>query len=120
MPVSAEHIARHGGGLQLTSVYRALESLEEIGIVRHVHLGHGPGLYALTGGDEREYLTCERCERVTAVSASELDGVRGAIEAGFGYRARFTHFPIVGLCADCAATAASPEQAVGRPHIHRH
>ena len=51
------------------SVYRALEYLEELGVVRHVHLGHGPGLYALTGGGEREYLVCERCDRVTALEA---------------------------------------------------
>lgn len=100
-PISAEDIAG-SGALQPTSVYRTLESLEQIGIVRHIHLGHGPGLYALTGGDEREYLTCERCHRITAVDADALDGVRAAIERDFGYRARFTHFPIVGTCAACA------------------
>ncbi len=75
--------------------------------MRHVHLGHGPGLYALTGGGEREYLVCERCDRVTALGAERLDGVREAIEREFGYRARFSHFPIVGLCADCAAATAA-------------
>ena len=62
-----------------------------------------PGLYALTGGAEREYLACERCDRVTALDAEQLDEVRALIEREFGYRARFSHFPIVGLCADCAA-----------------
>ena len=52
-PVRAEAIA---GGLDgrlpdsdLASVYRNLDTLEEIGLVRHFHLGHGPGLYALAG-----------------------------------------------------------------------
>jgi len=27
-----------------TTVYRNLEALERHGLVRHVHLGHGPGL----------------------------------------------------------------------------
>ena len=99
-PLPAEAVAP---GLDRASVYRALEYLEELGVVRHVHLGHSPGLYALTGGAEREYLTCERCHRITALEAERLDAVRALIEAEFGYRARFSHFPIVGLCADCAA-----------------
>jgi Fur family ferric uptake transcriptional regulator len=99
-PLPADAVAP---GLDRASVYRALEYLEELGVVRHVHLGHGPGLYALTGGEEREYLVCERCDRVRVVGAGELDDVRAAIERDFGYRARFSHFPVVGLCADCAA-----------------
>ena len=99
-PLPADAVAP---GLDRASVYRALEYLEELGVVRHVHLGHGPGLYALTGGAEREYLVCERCNRVEAVDAEQLDGVRRQIARDFGYRARFSHFPIVGLCADCAA-----------------
>ena len=106
-PVSAEYIAGGAGGrgtrLEPTSVYRNLEHLEAMGIVRHVHLGHGPGLYALIGQGEREYLVCERCNRVTPVEPERLNGVRAMIEDEFGYRARFGHFPIYGLCAECAA-----------------
>ena len=98
-PLPADAVAP---GLDRASVYRALEYLEQLGVVRHVHAGHGPGLYALTGDGEREYLACERCRRVTAVDRERLDPVRDAIAAEFGYRARFTHFPIVGLCPDCA------------------
>jgi Fur family ferric uptake transcriptional regulator len=109
-PVTAEAVAGGLDGrtepLEPASVYRALEYLESLGVVRHVHAGHGPGLYALTGQGEREYLACERCKRVTAVPSEQLDAVRAAIEREFGYRARFTHFPIVGLCATCAAGEA--------------
>jgi hypothetical protein len=31
-----------------------------------------------------------------------LDGVRAAVLEASGYTARFTHFPVVGLCPDCA------------------
>ena len=54
-PMSAEQLAR-GLSLDLTSVYRNLETLEHHGIARHVHLGHGPSLYTLVGRGEREYL----------------------------------------------------------------
>ena len=39
--------AAAGPASDLASVYRNLEHLEELGVVRHVHFGHGPGLYAL-------------------------------------------------------------------------
>src|SRR6202046_2756004 len=57
-PVSAEYVARRLH-VDLSSVYRNLELLESHGLVRHVHLGHGPGLYALRGDGEQEYLYCE-------------------------------------------------------------
>ncbi len=113
-PIAAERIAQ-GRALELTSVYRTLESLEQMGVVAHVHLGHGPGLYGLTGGTEREYLVCERCNAVKSVPATQLDAVRAQIAVAFGYRARFGHFPIVGLCPACAA--GDPH---GHPGLHTH
>jgi Fur family ferric uptake transcriptional regulator len=103
-PVSAQEIARDSGMPEAdpSSVYRNLERLEELGVIRHVHLGHGPSRYMLVGGGEREFLLCERCGRVRSVDPADLDPVRARIEADFGYRARFGHFPIVGLCADCS------------------
>lgn len=100
-PVSAERIAR-GLTMDPASVYRNLETWERHGIVRHVHLGHGPGLYELVGLGEREYLYCERCEAVQGVDPGQLDEVRALVAHRFGHQARFTHFPIVGLCAGCA------------------
>lgn len=103
-PVSADQIA---GALKLdlTSVYRNLEVLEQHGLARHVHLGHGPGLYALLVRGEREFLHCERCHAVAALAPAELDPVRDAIRERFGYEARFTHFPITGVCPACRAHA---------------
>jgi Fur family ferric uptake transcriptional regulator len=109
-PVSAEYVADGLGGRltrsDLTSVYRNLETLEELGVVNHVHMGHGPGLYALAGEGEREYLVCERCNRVRGVDPAELDPVRERIRETFGYEARFSHFPILALCPSCAAAEA--------------
>jgi Fur family ferric uptake transcriptional regulator len=102
--VSAEYIAAGtdtGVAIELTSVYRNLEQLEELGVVRHLHVGHGPGLYGLVGSEEREYLVCERCGRVDVADAKQLDRVRREISEAFGYEARFTHFPIHGFCGDC-------------------
>ncbi len=101
-PVSAVHLARTLS-IDESSVYRNLEVLERHGLIRHVHLGHGPGLYALVGREEVEYLYCERCAKVTVVTPDQLDPVRNNIRKRFGYEARFTHFAIVGLCEHCTA-----------------
>jgi Fur family transcriptional regulator, ferric uptake regulator len=100
-PVSAEHLAT-ALALDVTSVYRNLEALEQHGLARHVHLGHGPGLYALIGRGEREFLSCERCGAVQALTPDQLDPVREQIKHRFGYEVRFTHFAIIGLCPACA------------------
>ena len=105
-PVSAEAIA---GGLHgrvppsdLASVYRNLETLEQLGLIRHVHFGHGAGRYELVPDDGHEYLACEHCGAHVAVSPAALDDVRDAVRQRFGWEAGFTHFPLVGACPACA------------------
>ncbi len=110
-PVSADQLAEGLAGRitrsDLTSVYRNLETLEQLGIVRHVHLGHGPGLYTLAESSEREYLLCESCDAVQVVEPGSLERARAAIEEALGFRARFSHFPIVGLCSTCLERSES-------------
>lgn len=104
-PLTAERIASGLDGrlaaLELPSVYRNLETFEQIGLVRHVHLGHGAGRYALARAGEREYVLCEACGDASAVDPAELDAVRAAVRKATGLEARFSHFPIVGVCAGC-------------------
>lgn len=120
-PITAEQIADGLAGRlprsDLASVYRNLETLEEVGLIRHFHLGHGPGLYAPTGTGEREYLVCDSCGAITAVDAEEMEPVRALIEERFGYEARFSHFPILGLCAQCAR-AEPPHSPTERRQAH--
>lgn len=104
-PMTAERLADVVGGqtgTDVASIYRNLETLEEVGLVRHFHLGHSPGLYVLAGSGIHEYLVCASCQRIHAVDPDELDTVRGVLRARFGWEAHFTHDPIVGLCPACA------------------
>jgi Fur family ferric uptake transcriptional regulator len=118
-PVSAPSLAQ-SLSLEESSVYRNLEVLERHGLTRHVHLGHGPGLHALVGRDEGEYLYCERCSTVTLLGPEELDPVREHIQRQFGHTARFTHFAIVGLCELCTAQAPSTAVDADAHHHGRH
>jgi Fur family ferric uptake transcriptional regulator len=105
-PVTADEIAGGFGGrlpcLDAASVYRTLELLERVGLARHVHLGHGPGRYAPASAAERDYFVCERCDEVRAADPRALEPVREAIATAFGWRVRFNHFPLAGLCPGCA------------------
>jgi Fur family ferric uptake transcriptional regulator len=103
-PVSAVHLAQ-ALFIDESSVYRNLDVFEGHGVVRHVHLGHGPGLYVLLGRGETEYAYCSRCSKVTAIAPDELQGVREAIKRSTGYETRFTHFAIVGVCETCSVQA---------------
>ena len=118
-PISADEIAEGVAGRlprsDLASVYRNLELLESVGLVRHRHLGHGPGLYSPTGVGEQEYLVCDSCSNVVAVERSELDPVRDYVRQRFGYEAAFSHFPILGLCAECTREESlAPTREDGR------
>ncbi len=105
-PISAEEIADGLGGSMtqsdIASVYRNLDTLGELGLVRHFHAGHGPGRYVLEGFGEREYLACESCGELESVEPAALDRVRTAVRDVSGFEAHFSHFPIVGLCPACA------------------
>ena len=108
-PLSAEDLALRLD-LVPTSVYRNLETLERHGLLRHVHLGHGPGLYALIGRGEREYIHCPSCGTTRTVRPELLDPVRTHIRRRFGYEVRFTHFALMGECLAC--------QETGTGHAH--
>ena len=69
-PLSAEELAGDG---DVASAYRNLEVLEGLGLVRHVHLGHGPGRYQ-PAGRPREFVVCESCGEAAPLLA------RGAVE----------------------------------------
>jgi Fur family transcriptional regulator, ferric uptake regulator len=106
-PLSAREISSgpDGGsiGLDLASVYRNLEILEEHGLVHQIQAGRGPGRYVLAGGVDREYLACDRCGAIADVDPDEMDSVRTVIRERYGYEVTFRHVPMVGLCRQCLA-----------------
>jgi Fur family ferric uptake transcriptional regulator len=112
-PVSAEEIAAGVGGRvppsDLASVYRNLETLEALGLVRHMHLGHGPGRYAPSGRRD-ELAVCERCGACAALPAASVSAIRAAVRGAVGFEARFDHFPLAGLCPACAGSCETNER----------
>jgi Fur family ferric uptake transcriptional regulator len=109
-PVTAESIAAGLGGRlppsDLASVYRNLDVLEQQGFVRHLHLGHGAGLYARAEKGEREYVVCERCGRLETLDPDARERIRLEVRRSSGFEARFDHFPLPGLCPRCVSAGA--------------
>jgi Fur family ferric uptake transcriptional regulator len=96
-PLSAEALA---GDADLASAYRNLETLEGVGLVRHLHLGHGPGRYALR--ERGPWAACEACGHHAPLPDGLARRLRLLVREATGLDAGFDHFPILGLCPECA------------------
>jgi len=83
-----------------STVYRCLETLGELGIVEHAHLGHGPAVYHLAD-DTHQHLVCESCGSVLEVPAEVFAVTDARLRDEFGFTATLGHFAIVGRCAAC-------------------
>jgi len=100
---TAEELAESLDDVHVSTVYRTLGLLEEIGVVRHIHLSHGPAIYERTAvsGDIR-HLVCESCGRHVAVPRRVFDTARRALERDYDFVLDGSHFAIVGRCRSCA------------------
>lgn len=96
----AAEVQRRFPSVNISTVYRTLEALEELGVIDHVHLGHGRAVYHLSDEDH-QHLVCERCGAVTELQSSKLRPLIKAIERDHGFEVDRRHFAIVGLCRGC-------------------
>ena len=105
--VTAEDIAttvqQSSPEVHLSTVYRTLESLEGLGVVDHVHLGHGRAVYHLAE-NRHHHLVCESCNAVVHLPRDVYDELAQAIEQRYRFALRQHHFALIGLCEDCRAT----------------
>ncbi len=101
----AEQVALTNPSVHKSTVYRTLDALTELGLVEHVHLGHGRAVYHLAGDDDL-HLLCDRCGAVAHIGADVLDPSRAAIEADTGFVLEAGHFALPGLCQTCAVDRA--------------
>lgn len=85
-----------------STVYRFLEDLERLGIVDHVHLGHGPAVYHFAD-DTHHHLVCESCGLVVELPDRTLEEFREALRLELGFKTEFRHFALPGRCRACSA-----------------
>ena len=85
-----------------STIYRNLTTLEELGVIEHVHLGHGPSTYHLTE-DGHQHLLCDRCGKVIEVPDGTFAPLAGQLADEYGFHIYPRHFAIMGLCRRCHA-----------------
>ena len=102
--LTAEELATRVQGAQpdvhLSTIYRSLDALEQLGLVDHVHLGHGRAVYHLTD-DPHQHLVCEECGVVIEVPDSMFGELSHELMSEYGFALRPNHFAVLGRCAAC-------------------
>jgi len=91
-----------GPGLAPSTVYRALEALESLGVVAHTHLDHRAPSYHLADHATHIHLVCRRCGRVDECPESLAGDFVGNVLAANGFVADVTHMAVHGECAACS------------------
>jgi Fur family peroxide stress response transcriptional regulator len=95
-----ESLQNHIPGLSRTTVYRVLEKLVALGVIRRLH---HPGSSARFDGEARRHhhLVCRACERVIDVHSRNLDDLKLAPRPRQGFEIEDYSVHFVGVCPDC-------------------
>ena len=94
-------------GVNISTVYRTLELLEQLGLVTHTHLGHGAPSYHLAAEAEHVHLVCRECGRVVQLGPSAVAPLVTALRAGQDFETDVRHLTVFGRCGDCRKGQAS-------------
>jgi len=89
--------------VHLSTIYRCLETLEELAVIDHVHLGHGRAVYHLAD-EAHQHLMCDVCAKVIEVPDALFASLSDRLRTDYGFTIQPRHFALLGRCADCAAT----------------
>lgn len=98
-------VARTAAGVNITTIYRTLELLEELGLVTHAHLSHGAPTYHAVGEDQHAHLVCRVCGHVDEVTPGSLEPLARTLATEHGFIIDIGHVALFGLCAACGAQA---------------
>jgi Fur family ferric uptake transcriptional regulator len=96
-------VRKTASGVNISTVYRTLELLEELGLVQHTHLGHGAPPYSVATDDDHVHLVCRDCGGVDEVASEVVEDVVRRLSAERGFTVDVGHFAVFGRCRACAA-----------------
>jgi Fur family transcriptional regulator, ferric uptake regulator len=102
-------VRRQSAAVNVSTVYRNLEVLEEIGLVRHAHLSDRAPTYHSNTGRAHFHLVCRNCHRVTSVDPDMALTFVTALRHQWGFDADLGHLTVHGRCVDCPESARSSE-----------
>lgn len=98
-------------GVHRATVYRALTTLGEFGLVSHTHVAGSATIYhlVLPGQDRPEpghaHVQCTTCNRIIDIDESALEPLARTLRKDIGFRVDAHHAAFLGTCAECAITS---------------
>ncbi|MCC6178770.1 MAG: transcriptional repressor [Chloroflexi bacterium] len=95
--------------VNISTVYRTLELLQDLGLVTHTHFDDGIAQYHLASDAGHQHLICRRCGYEREIDVRELDQLDRHLRERYGFQADLAHFAIVGTCARCSTELVRPD-----------
>jgi len=94
-------VSEVAAGVNITTVYRTLELLEELGLVTHAHLSHGAPTFHPVGESQHVHLVCQACGGVIELPSGFLSPLAKALDSERGFLLDIGHVALFGVCAHC-------------------
>ena len=85
-----------------STVYRTLDVLEDLGLVRHAHGADGREEFHVLPEREHGHLTCTDCGSAWEIDAAEARGLLDGLAQSRGFVVDLSHLSVLGRCAQCA------------------
>lgn len=99
----ARRVVEFAPSVHLTSVYRTVKALTGLGVVQHVHLGHGGTAYHLIDlGERHAHAQCRVCGGVWDLPLDLMDQVADALRRDLSFELDPSHAALSGVCSACA------------------
>ena len=93
------------------TVYRTLDLLCELGLIRPVFLGTGAGHYILLDGGSHHHLICNQCHRVIDFDRCGAMDLAEQIGRQLNFQVQSHLLEVYGLCEECSAAAERGDPA---------
>lgn len=90
-----------------STVYRTLDALEELGLVRHGHGADGREEFHVQPAAEHGHRYCAACGGSWEIRGAEAAAVRTAFDSAAGFEVDLSHVTIVGRCRGCRAAGTA-------------
>ncbi|HEY0953047.1 transcriptional repressor [Nocardioides sp.] len=90
--------------VNVSTIYRTLEVLEELGLVRHAHLSDRAPTYHSVTDHEHFHLVCRNCHKVVSVDPEVVAPLAERLMREQGFVIDIGHLAVFGRCTDCEET----------------
>jgi len=87
--------------MNISTVYRTLETLKAEGLVTETDMGDGRVRYHCMGKGHHHHLVCQKCGAVIDIEEAALDTLREAVRNRYGFDVDMKHLALFGRCARC-------------------